>query len=96
MSETGGNDKNRRRSHVLNELHGYERVSAILEDGLRSIHGDRLKSFEVQSVMQHPMNENKYVVTYDLKVEGQLPIVRAKIVVDVSVGALERFEPDLL
>ena len=78
------------------ELHGHKRVSAILEDELRSIHGDRFKSLEVQSVMRYPMNECKYLVVYKLKLEGQLPIVRAKIVVDVSRGALERFEPDLL
>ena len=77
------------------ELHGYERVSAILEEELRSIHGDHFKGLEVQSVMQYPMNENKYVVD-NLDVEGQLPIIRAKIVVDVSKGTLERFEPDLL
>jgi hypothetical protein len=78
------------------ELHGHERVSAILEEELRSIHGDRFKGLEVQSVMKYPMNEGKYVVVYNLDVEGQLPIVRAKIVVDVSKGALEMFEPDLL
>ena len=77
-------------------LHGHERVSSILEEELRSIHGDRFRSLEVQSVMQYPMNERKYVVTYNLNVEGRLPIVRAKIVVDVSRGVLERFEPGLL
>ena len=89
-------DKNRRGRRILIELQGYERLSTILEDELRAIHGDRFKSLEVQSVMQYPMKENKYLVIYNLDVEGQLPIVRAKIVVDVSVGALERFEPDLL
>ncbi len=78
------------------ELHGHERVSAILEEELRSIHGDRLECLEVQGVMQYPMNESKYVVVYNLKVEGQLPIVRAKTVVDVSRGTLEMFEPGLL
>lgn len=78
------------------ELHGLERVSAILEDKLMSIHGYRFKRLEVQSVMKYPMNESRYVVVYNLKVEGQLPIVRAKIVVDVSRGTLEMFEPDLL
>jgi hypothetical protein len=81
---------------MLIELHGLKRVSAILEDELRSIHGDLFKSFEVQSVMKYPMNGSRYVVVYDLKVEGQLPIVRAKTVVDISRGTLERFEPDLL
>jgi hypothetical protein len=80
----------------LIELHGLERVSAILEDKLMSIHGYRFKRLEVQSVMKYPMNESRYVVVYNLKVEGQLPIVRAKIVVDVSRGTLEMFEPDLL
>ena len=89
-------DKNRRGRRILIELQGYERLSTILEDELRAIHGDRFKSLEVQSVMQYPMKENKYLVIYNLDVEGQLPIVRAKIVVDVSVGALERFKPDLL
>jgi len=78
------------------ELHGHARVSAILEEELRAIHGDRFKSLEVQSVMQYPMDEVKYVVVYNLDLEGQLPIVRAKIVVDVSRGALEMFEPGLL
>lgn len=77
-------------------LYGHERVSAILEEELRSIHGDRFRSLEVKGVMQYPMNERKYVVTYNLNVEGRLPVVRAKIVVDISSGTLERFEPGLL
>jgi len=77
-------------------LHGHERVSAILEDELKSIHGDRFRSLEVQSVMPYPMNESKYVVVYNLDVEGRLPVVRAKIVVDLSRGTIERFEPGLL
>jgi len=89
-------DKNHRLSRIMIELHGHARVSAILEEELKSIHGDRFKSIEVQSVMHYPMNESKYVVVYNLKVEGRLPIVRAKIVVDASKGTLERFEPDLL
>ena len=89
-------DKNRHERRILIELHSHERVSAILEEELRSIHGDRFKSLEVKSVMRYPMTENKYFVVYNLKVEGQLPIVRAKIVVDISRGSLERFEPDLL
>ena len=78
------------------ELHGLELVSAILEDKLRSIHGDRFKSLEVQSVMKYPMNESRYVIVYNLEIEGQLPIVMAKTVVDISRGTLERFEPDPL
>ena len=77
-------------------MHGHERVSEILEDELRSIHGDRFRSLDVQSVMRYPLNEGKYVVTYNLKVEGRLPVVRAKIVVDISRGTIERFEPGLL
>ena len=77
-------------------LHGHEQVSAILEGELKSIHGVRFRSLEVQSVMPYPMNESKYVVVYNLDVEGRLPVVRAKIVVDVSRGTLERFEPGLL
>ena len=46
--------------------------------------------------MQYPMSEEKYVVIYNLTVEGQLPIVRAKIVVDVTSGTLESFDPGLL
>lgn len=78
------------------DLQSREQVSTILEDELRAIYGDRLKSLEVQSVMQYPMKENKYVAIYNLDVEGMLPIVRAKIVVDVSRGTMERFEPDML
>jgi hypothetical protein len=89
-------DKNRRGRRMLIELQGHEQVSTILEDELRAIHGDRFKGLEVQSVMQYPMKENKYLVIYNLDIEGQLPIVRAKIVVDVSKGTLERFEPDML
>ena len=81
---------------MLIELQGHEQVSTILEDELRAIHGDRFKGLEVQSVMQYPMKENKYLVIYNLDIEGQLPIVRAKIVVDVSEGTLVRFEPDML
>ena len=89
-------DKNHRGRRILIELQGHEQVSTILENELRAIHGDCFKSFEVQSVMQYPMKENKYVVIYNLDVEGLIPIVRAKIVVDISKGILERFEPDML
>jgi len=89
-------DKNHRGRRILIELQGHEQVSTILENELRAIHGDRFKSLEVQSVMQYPMKENKYVVIYNLDVEGLIPIVRAKIVVDVSKGTLEWFEPDML
>ncbi len=89
-------DKNHRGRRILIELQGHEQISTILENELRAIHGDRFKSLEVQSVMQYPMKENKYVVIYNLDVEGLIPIVRAKIVVDVSKGTLERFEPDML
>jgi len=89
-------DKNHRGRRILIELQGHKQISTILENELRAIHGDRFKSLEVQSVMQYPMKENKYVVIYNLDVEGLIPIVRAKIVVDVSKGTLERFEPDML
>lgn len=89
-------DKNHRGRRILIELQGHEQVSTILENELRAIHEDRFKSLEVQSVMQYPMKENKYVVIYNLDVEGLIPIVRAKIVVDISKGTLERFEPDML
>lgn len=89
-------DKNHRGRRILIELQGHEQISTILENELRAIHGDRFKSLEVQSVMQYPMKENKYVVIYNLDVEGLIPIVRAKIVVDISKGTLERFEPDML
>ncbi len=89
-------DKNHRGRRILIELQGHEQVLTILKDELRAIYGDRFKSLEVQSVMQYPIKENKYVVIYNLDVEGLIPIVRAKIVVDVSKGTLERFEPDML
>lgn len=89
-------DKNHRGRRILIELQGHEQVSTILENELRAIHEDRFKSLEVQSVMQYPMKENKYVVIYNLDVEGLIPIVRAKIVVDISKGILERFEPTML
>jgi len=89
-------DKNHRGRRILIELQGHEQVSTILKDELRAIYGDQLKNLEVQSVMQYPMKENKYVTIYNLDVEGMLPIVRAKIIVDVSKGTLERFEPDML
>jgi len=89
-------DKNHRGRRILIELQGHEQISTILENELRAIHGDRFKSLEVQSVMQYPMKENKYVVIYNLDVEGLIPIVRAKIVVDVSKGTLERLEPTML
>jgi len=89
-------DKNHRGRRILIELQGHEQVSTILKDELRAIYGDQLKSLEVQSVMQYPMKENKYVTIYNLDIEGMLPVVRAKIVVDVSKGTLERFEPDML
>ncbi|MCK4582366.1 hypothetical protein KAU18_03550 [Candidatus Bathyarchaeota archaeon] len=89
-------DKNHRGRRILIELQGHEQVSTILKDELKAIYGDQLKNLEVQSVMQYPMKENKYVTIYNLDVEGMLPVVRAKIVVDVSKGTLERFEPDML
>lgn len=89
-------DKNHRGRRILIELQGHEQVSTILKDELKAIYGDQLKNLEVQSVMQYPMKENKYVIIYNLDVEGMLPVVRAKIVVDVSKGTLERFEPDML
>jgi len=89
-------DKNHRGRRILIELQGHEQVSTILKDELRAIYGDQLKNLEVQSVMQYPMKENKYVTIYNLDVEGMLPVVRAKVVVDVSKGTLERFEPDML
>lgn len=89
-------DKNHRGRRILIELQGHEQVSTILKDELKAIYGDQLKNLEVQSVMQYPMKENKYVTIYNLDIEGMLPVVRAKIVVDVSKGTLERFEPDML
>ena len=89
-------DKNHRGRRILIELQGHEQVSTILENELRAIHEDRFKSLEVQSVMQYPMKENKYVVIYNLDVEGLIPIGRAKIVVDISKGIMERFEPTML
>ncbi|MCK4702023.1 hypothetical protein KAT55_01560 [Candidatus Bathyarchaeota archaeon] len=89
-------DKNHRGRRILIELQGHEQVLTILKDELKAIYGDQLKNLEVQSVMQYPMKENKYVTIYNLDVEGMLPVVRAKIVVDVSKGTLERFEPDML
>lgn len=89
-------DKNHRGRRILIELQGHEQVSTILKDELKAIYGDQLKNLEVQSVMQYPMKENKYVTIYNLDVERMLPVVRAKIVVDVSKGTLERFEPDML
>ncbi len=89
-------DKNHRGRRILIELQGHEQVLTILKDELKAIYGDQLKNLEVQSVMQYPMKENKYMTIYNLDVEGMLPVVRAKIVVDVSKGTLERFEPDML
>jgi hypothetical protein len=72
-----------------------ETINHILENNLRNIYGKKLKNIEIISTMQYPGKENKFLVIYNLNLEDSLPIIRAKIIVDVNKKELETYEPGL-
>jgi hypothetical protein len=72
-----------------------ENISKILENSLKNLYDDKIVKIEVQSIMEYPIKEDKFLVTYNLELEGELPIIRAKIVVDTRKKGIESYEPGL-
>ena len=71
-------------------------INKILEKELREIYQDRLQKVEIQSIMDYPMKENRYIVIYNLNVADSYPIIRAKIVVDTATEELLTYDPGLM
>lgn len=72
-----------------------ENIRKILENSLKDLYADRIVKIEVKSIMEYPIKEDKFLVTYNLELDGELPIVRAKIVVDTKKKGIESYEPGL-
>ena len=73
-----------------------EQLTKILSQAIAELHGEDLVSLKVIGAMPYPLRDDKYVVTYNLRLRGQPPIMLAKIVVDLAKGELEAYEPGLL
>ena len=71
-------------------------INRILEERLREIYEERFQKVEIQSVMQYPMKEKRYLVIYNLNISDLLPIIRAKIIVDTATEELKLYDPALL
>lgn len=71
-------------------------INKILEDNLREIYDERYIKAEIRSIMQYPLKEHLYIVTYNLNLKDSYPIVRAKIVVDTETEELKLYDPGLL
>ena len=71
-------------------------INRILEERLREIYEERFQKVEIQSVMQYPMKEKRYLVIYNLNILDSPPIIRAKIVVDTATEELKLYDPALL
>ena len=71
-------------------------INRILEANLREIYAERYIKAEIQSIMQYPLKEHQYIVTYNLDLKDSYPIVRAKIVVDTATEELKLYDPGLL
>lgn len=71
-------------------------IKRVVSDNLERLYGDDLLSLEVVGAMPYPMKKDKYVAIYNLRLRGQLPIMLAKVVVDLVSGELEEYEPGLL
>lgn len=71
-------------------------INRILEAGLREIYGERFIKTEIRSIMQYPLKEHLYIVTYNLNLTDSYPIVLAKIVVDTTTEELKLYDPGLL
>lgn len=68
----------------------------ILEQRLREIYEAKFIKTEIQGIMRYPLKESLYIVTYNLELQGSLPIRRAKILVDTATEELKRYDPGLL
>jgi len=71
-------------------------INRILEERLREIYEERFQKVEIQSVMQYPMKEKRYLVIYNLNILDSPPIIRAKIIVDTATEELKLYDPALL
>jgi hypothetical protein len=72
-----------------------EQLTKILSRAISELHGEDLVSLKIVGAMPYPLRDDKYVVTYNLRLRGQPPIMLAKIVVDLAKGELEVYEPGL-
>jgi hypothetical protein len=72
-----------------------EQLTKILSQAIAELYGEDLVSLKVIGAMPYPLRDDKYVVTYNLRLRGQPPIMLAKIVVDLAKGELEEYEPGL-
>jgi hypothetical protein len=72
-----------------------EQLTKVLSQAISGLHGEDLVSLNVVGAMPYPLRDDKYVVTYNLRLRGQPPIMLAKIVVDIAKGELEEYEPGL-
>ena len=73
-----------------------EQLTKVLSQAMAELHGEDLISLKVVGAMPYPLRDDKYVVTYNLRLRGQPPIMLAKVVVDLAKGELEEYEPGLL
>ena len=46
--------------------------------------------------MKYPMKEHKVIVTYNLNIKNEIPIVKAKVILNIETGELEKFDPNML
>lgn len=70
-------------------------INRILEKSLREIYDDRFIKTDIISIMQYPMKENLFIVTYNIDLVNSHPIIRAKIIVDVNTEGLKTYDPGL-
>ena len=70
-------------------------INSILEKSLKEIYDDRFIKTDIISIMQYPMKENLFIVTYNLDLVNSHPIIRAKIIVDVTTEGLKTYDPGL-
>jgi hypothetical protein len=71
-------------------------VKKLLKQSLMGVYGPKFISFKIQDVMKYPMRDNKLIVIYDLFLKGEIPIERAKIVINVESCEIEKFDPAML
>lgn len=73
-----------------------EQLTKVLSQAMAELHGEDLVSLKVVGAMPYPLRDDKYVVTYNLRLRGQPPIMLAKVVVDLAKGELEEYDPVFL
>lgn len=73
-----------------------ELVTEILGARLKDIYGDTITHLEVVDTMPYPMRDHLVLVRYNITVKGQVPTLRAQIVIDKETRELKKFEPSLL